>query len=143
MPDFKFLNHPQQPPPPPPGYAPPQPGYPPQGYYPPHPQQPYPPQAYHQPPPPPVHVVVQPHMVQQTIVHNHVRRDRGASNAIAALASFFWPGLGQLIQGRVIAAVFHFCLFLVNIVLCFLIIGLITLPLCWIWCIVDAATYRD
>lgn len=31
-------------------------------------------------------------------------------NVIAALASFFLPGLGQLIQGRVLAAVFMFLL---------------------------------
>ena len=31
-------------------------------------------------------------------------------NVIAALASFFIPGLGQLIQGRVLAAIFYFLL---------------------------------
>jgi len=29
-------------------------------------------------------------------------------NVIAALASFVIPGLGQLLQGRVLAALFHF-----------------------------------
>jgi TM2 domain-containing membrane protein YozV len=29
-------------------------------------------------------------------------------NVIAALASFFIPGLGQLLQGRALAAMFHF-----------------------------------
>jgi len=29
-------------------------------------------------------------------------------NVTAALASFFIPGLGQLLQGRVLAALFHF-----------------------------------
>jgi TM2 domain-containing membrane protein YozV len=29
-------------------------------------------------------------------------------NVIAALASFFIPGLGQLLQGRALAALFHF-----------------------------------
>ncbi|HWY91293.1 MAG TPA: hypothetical protein VNY04_00210 [Chthoniobacterales bacterium] len=29
-------------------------------------------------------------------------------NVVAALASFFIPGLGQLLQGRVLAALFHF-----------------------------------
>jgi TM2 domain-containing membrane protein YozV len=33
-----------------------------------------------------------------------------AGNVIAALASFFLPGLGQLIQGRVLAALFMFLL---------------------------------
>ena len=31
-------------------------------------------------------------------------------NVIAALASFFIPGLGQLLQGRVLAAFIHFVL---------------------------------
>ncbi len=33
-----------------------------------------------------------------------------SANVIAALASFVIPGLGQLIQGRLISAVMHFCL---------------------------------
>lgn len=33
-----------------------------------------------------------------------------SGNVIAALASFFIPGLGQLVQGRVVAALFHFVL---------------------------------
>jgi TM2 domain-containing membrane protein YozV len=31
-----------------------------------------------------------------------------AGNVIAALASFFLPGLGQLVQGRILAALIHF-----------------------------------
>ena len=31
-------------------------------------------------------------------------------NVIAALCSFFIPGLGQLLQGRPFAALIHFCL---------------------------------
>ncbi len=31
-------------------------------------------------------------------------------NVIAALVSFFIPGLGQLIQGRVVIAIIHFVL---------------------------------
>ena len=31
-------------------------------------------------------------------------------NVIAALASFFIPGLGQLLQGRILAAIFYFVL---------------------------------
>jgi TM2 domain-containing membrane protein YozV len=37
--------------------------------------------------------------------------DQGsAGNVIAALASFFIPGLGQLLQGRIIAAAIQFVL---------------------------------
>ena len=36
---------------------------------------------------------------------------RGSTgNVIAALASFFLPGLGQLLQGRALAAIFYFVL---------------------------------
>jgi TM2 domain-containing membrane protein YozV len=36
---------------------------------------------------------------------------RGSTgNVIAALASFFVPGLGQVLQGRVLAALCHFLL---------------------------------
>ena len=50
-------------------------------------------------------------------------------NVIAALASFFIPGLGQLLQGRALAALFYFVLtavlwvvvlgWLVHIIACF------------------------
>ena len=33
-----------------------------------------------------------------------------AGNVIAALASFFIPGLGQLVQGRLLMAIIHFVL---------------------------------
>jgi TM2 domain-containing membrane protein YozV len=39
-----------------------------------------------------------------------------SGNFIAALASFFVPGLGQLIQGRIIAALVFF---VVSVGLCF------------------------
>ena len=51
------------------------------------------------------------------------------ANVVAALASFFIPGLGQLLQGRALAALFFFLLsgalwvvglgWLVHIVACF------------------------
>ncbi len=33
-----------------------------------------------------------------------------AGNVLAAICSFFIPGLGQLVQGRVLAAAIHFVL---------------------------------
>jgi TM2 domain-containing membrane protein YozV len=58
-----------------------------------------------------------------------------AGNVIAALASFFIPGLGQLIQGRLIKAVIQFVL-----------AGLLWVVLLgWIihiWSIIDAATWK-
>ena len=58
-----------------------------------------------------------------------------AGNVIAALCSFFVPGLGQLLQGRLIKAVVQFVL-----------AGLLWLVLLgWIihlWSILDAATWN-
>ena len=56
-------------------------------------------------------------------------------NVIAALASFFIPGLGQLLQGRVIMAAVHFVL--ASVLWIFLLGWLIHL-----WSIVDAAVYK-
>lgn len=59
-------------------------------------------------------------------------------NVIAAVCSFFLPGLGQLVQGRVLAALF-FCLLT-------LILWLVTLTLGgWIGHVlacIDAAVYK-
>ncbi|MFZ5950845.1 MAG: hypothetical protein ACOYXC_09065 [Candidatus Rifleibacteriota bacterium] len=57
-----------------------------------------------------------------------------AGNVIAALCSFFYPGLGQLIQGRPFSAAFYFIL---GSVLWFFLLGwLIHLIAC-----LDAAWY--
>ncbi|HEU5219942.1 MAG TPA: DUF6677 family protein [Gemmatimonadales bacterium] len=56
-------------------------------------------------------------------------------NVIAALASFFVPGLGQLIQGRLLKAIIMFCL---AVVLWFFLLG-------WavhLWSILDAAMWK-
>jgi TM2 domain-containing membrane protein YozV len=56
-------------------------------------------------------------------------------NVIAALASFFIPGLGQLIQGRLVKAIVMFVL--AGILWWFLLGWIIHL-----WSILDAALYR-
>ena len=56
-------------------------------------------------------------------------------NVIAALASFFVPGLGQLIQGRLMIAVIQFVL---AAVLWFVLLG-------WaihLWSVLDAAMWK-
>jgi TM2 domain-containing membrane protein YozV len=56
-------------------------------------------------------------------------------NVIAALASFFVPGLGQLIQGRLMMAVIQFVL---AAVLWFVLLG-------WaihLWSVLDAAIWK-
>ncbi|MDX1380918.1 MAG: hypothetical protein R3233_07345 [Xanthomonadales bacterium] len=56
-------------------------------------------------------------------------------NVIAALASFFIPGLGQLLQGRWILAGF---MFLLTMLLWLILLGWVI----HLWSIVDAAVYR-
>jgi TM2 domain-containing membrane protein YozV len=58
-----------------------------------------------------------------------------SGNVIAAVCSFFIPGLGQLVQGRVLAALVHFVL-----------AGLLWIILMgWLvhlWSIIDAARWK-
>lgn len=58
-----------------------------------------------------------------------------AGNVIAALCSFFVPGLGQLAQGRPVKALF-FCV--LAAVMWLVLLGWLV----HIWAILDAATYR-
>ena len=58
-----------------------------------------------------------------------------AGNVLAALCSFFIPGLGQLLQGRWILAAFQFVL---AAALWLILLGWII----HLWSIVDAAVFR-
>lgn len=58
-----------------------------------------------------------------------------AGNVISALASFVYPGLGQLVQGRLLAALVFFVL---ATLLWFVLLGWII----HIWATIDAALYR-
>lgn len=58
-----------------------------------------------------------------------------AGNVIAALASFFIPGLGQLIQGRLLMALVHFVL---AALLWLVMLGWII----HLWSILDAAMFK-
>jgi TM2 domain-containing membrane protein YozV len=58
-----------------------------------------------------------------------------AGNVIAALASFFIPGLGQLLQGRFLKA---FIMFVLAACLWIVMLGWII----HLWSIIDAALYR-
>jgi TM2 domain-containing membrane protein YozV len=58
-----------------------------------------------------------------------------AGNVIAALCSFFVPGLGQLLQGRLLAAVIQFVL---AAVLWFFLLGWLV----HLWSILDAAWWK-
>ena len=56
-------------------------------------------------------------------------------NIIAAVCSFFIPGLGQLVQGRLFAAIVQFCL---AAVLWIVLLGWVI----HLWSILDAALWR-
>jgi len=56
-------------------------------------------------------------------------------NVIAALASFFIPGLGQLIQGRPLTALIHFVL---AAILWWILMGWVI----HLWSIIDAARWK-
>lgn len=58
-----------------------------------------------------------------------------AGNVIAALCSFFIPGLGQLVQGRLLRAVLHFVL---AALLWIVMLGWIV----HLWSILDAALFK-
>lgn len=58
-----------------------------------------------------------------------------AGNVIAALASFFIPGLGQLIQGRLVMAL---VMFLLAAALWVILMGWII----HLWSIIDAAIWK-
>jgi TM2 domain-containing membrane protein YozV len=58
-----------------------------------------------------------------------------AGNVLAALASFFIPGLGQLLQGRLGMAVIQFIL---AVVLWFILMGWVI----HLWSILDAALWK-
>ena len=58
-----------------------------------------------------------------------------AGNVIAAICSFFIPGLGQLVQGRLFMAIIQF---LLAAVLWLILLGWII----HLWSILDAALYK-
>jgi len=66
-----------------------------------------------------------------------------AGNVIAALASFFIPGLGQLIQGRILPAVVFFLVCAIGYPLWWLLfIPAIIAAIAHIWAIIDAALWK-
>jgi TM2 domain-containing membrane protein YozV len=74
--------------------------------------------------------------LQRLLLSPHIMAGQGSTgNVIAALASFFIPGLGQLIQGRIMMALVHFIL---AAVLWIILLGW----LIHLWSIIDAALYK-
>ena len=61
-------------------------------------------------------------------------------NVIAAICSFFIPGLGQLVQGRIIVALLFF---VVSGILYFTFIFWIVGAVIHLWAIINAARYQS
>ncbi len=66
-------------------------------------------------------------------------------NVLAAICSFFIPGLGQLVQGRLMKAIMFFLV----TVICYALTATVILFFMWIvaaifhlWAIIDAATFK-
>lgn len=66
---------------------------------------------------------------------NAMNGQGSGGNVLAALCSFFIPGLGQLLQGRLLMAVFQF---LFAFALWFLLLGWLV----HLWSILDAAKWK-
>ncbi len=64
-------------------------------------------------------------------------------NVIAALCNIPFPGLGQLVQGRLMAAILFFVFCAVGYALWFLVVPGIVAAVIHLWAILDAATFKN
>ncbi len=64
-------------------------------------------------------------------------------NVIAALCNIFFPGLGQLVQGRLMAAIAFFLAWVISGALIYVAVGFILLPIVYLWAIIDAARFKS
>ncbi len=63
-------------------------------------------------------------------------------NVIAAIASLFFPGRGQLLQGRILAAWLFFVVTVVGYALWWLIVPAVIGAIFHLWSIIDAARFK-
>jgi TM2 domain-containing membrane protein YozV len=57
---------------------------------------------------------------------------------VAAVLSFFWSGLGQIYNGEIGKGILLLILYVVSCLLIWVVIGIITTPILWIYGMVDA-----
>ena len=69
----------------------------------------------------------------QTLVINATK-----SPGLAAVLSFFICGLGQIYNGQILKGIFMIVIYGLSVALTFVLIGLITTPILWIFGMVDA-----
>ncbi|MEJ6475498.1 hypothetical protein [Pseudoalteromonas piscicida] len=62
-------------------------------------------------------------------------------NVIAAICNVFFPGLGQLVQGRILAALIFAIIVVGGYALWFLIVPPVIAAVFHLWSIIDAAKY--
>jgi TM2 domain-containing membrane protein YozV len=73
--------------------------------------------------------------IDGTLIKSSMAGQGSAGNVLAALCSFFIPGLGQLLQGRLLMAIVQFCL---AAILWFVLLGWVI----HLWSILDAALFK-
>ncbi|MGL5664538.1 MAG: hypothetical protein ACRDD9_00245 [Shewanella sp.] len=61
---------------------------------------------------------------------------------MAAIASLFFPGLGQLVQGRIMAALLFFVVTVVGYALWWLVVPAVIGAIFHLWSIIDAARFK-
>ena len=64
-------------------------------------------------------------------------------NVISALCNVFFPGLGQLVQGRLMAALIFAIICIAGYALWWLVIPAIIAGIFHLWSIIDAATFSN
>jgi TM2 domain-containing membrane protein YozV len=57
---------------------------------------------------------------------------------LAAVASYFFAGLGQIYNGDILKGVLLMIVQVINVLLCFVLVGFLTYPVVWIYGIWDA-----
>lgn len=63
-------------------------------------------------------------------------------NVLAAICSFFIPGLGQLVQGRIMSAIIFFVATAIAWATAAILIGWVLGPIMHLWAIIDAARFK-
>ena len=66
-----------------------------------------------------------------------------AGNVIAAICNVFFPGLGQLVQGRLMAALIFAIVCVGGYALWYLVIPAIIAGIFHLWSVIDAATFKN
>ena len=66
-----------------------------------------------------------------------------AGNVISAICNVFFPGLGQLVQGRLMAAIIFAIVCFGGYALWWMVIPAIIAGIFHLWSIIDAATYKN